>query len=589
MGTIGGNLLQATRCWYWRLGLRLLAARRRPVLREGRRAPRARDLRQRALRVCASVRHRGRAGRARRDVAHDAARASGRGALPACRPTDDRDVTTLAPDELILELDVPQPEASIYLKAMDRRKWAFPIVGVAAARFGGEVRIALAGVAPIPWPLDSAAALEDATPLPGTAYKVEIARALVRRALAATRAHDRARHTANAPLLAHLTRLPLVLAVRGARGLRRRRQAERQEPRRARSTRQAGDVPAARPSRSRTRSTCRRTSARSTSGSTSKDSPCTTSSFAALVRKQFFDGTRFHRIVPGIRDPGRRPDGTGQGGPGYTVRDIPPANAPYTKGRRRDGEGRRPSRRDTPGSQFFVVTGDECRPTARLRDPRQSSRRACPSSSGSGELGNPANGEADAQGRRAPHARHAVTSRTMIAAVVLAAGASTRFGSPKQAVLLEPVLERVRASSRSTTSSSCSAPTTSRRTRAIRALPGLGARPRRVAPLRARRARRGRRGRGRRPRRTGPTLDPRAIDRVVDAWRARRRRARGRHLRRRPPPSACCSARAAWDDVPDEGLRASRPSSCPATTSTLQETSILPMTLKEGWPPRKAE
>ena len=35
----------------------------------------------------------------------------------------------------------------------------------------------------------------------------------------------------------------------------------------------------------------------------------------------------------------------------------------------------------------------------------------------------------------------------MIAAVVLAAGASTRFGSPKQRLLLEPVLERVRASS----------------------------------------------------------------------------------------------------------------------------------------------
>jgi molybdenum cofactor cytidylyltransferase len=34
----------------------------------------------------------------------------------------------------------------------------------------------------------------------------------------------------------------------------------------------------------------------------------------------------------------------------------------------------------------------------------------------------------------------------MIAAVVLAAGASTRFGSPKQALLLEPVLERVRSS-----------------------------------------------------------------------------------------------------------------------------------------------
>jgi xanthine dehydrogenase YagS FAD-binding subunit len=96
---------------------------------------------------------------------------------------DDRNVTTLAPDELILELEVPAPEASTYLKAMDRRKWAFPIVGVAAARFADGIRIALAGVAPIPWTLDSAAALDGATPLPGTAYKVELARVLVRRAL----------------------------------------------------------------------------------------------------------------------------------------------------------------------------------------------------------------------------------------------------------------------------------------------------------------------------------------------------------------------------------------------------------------------
>jgi xanthine dehydrogenase YagS FAD-binding subunit len=65
---------------------------------------------------------------------------------------------------------------------MDRRKWSFPIVGVAAARFGSETRIALAGVAPIPWLLDSVAVLDEATPLPGTAYKLEIARALLRRA-----------------------------------------------------------------------------------------------------------------------------------------------------------------------------------------------------------------------------------------------------------------------------------------------------------------------------------------------------------------------------------------------------------------------
>jgi xanthine dehydrogenase YagS FAD-binding subunit len=54
---------------------------------------------------------------------------------------------------------------------------------VAAARFADQARVALAGVAPIPWALASIADLEDATPLPGTAYKLDIARTLVRRAL----------------------------------------------------------------------------------------------------------------------------------------------------------------------------------------------------------------------------------------------------------------------------------------------------------------------------------------------------------------------------------------------------------------------
>ena len=53
---------------------------------------------------------------------------------------------TLEPGELILELELPEVEASTYLKAMDRKRWSFPQVGVAAARVGGEVRIALAGV-----------------------------------------------------------------------------------------------------------------------------------------------------------------------------------------------------------------------------------------------------------------------------------------------------------------------------------------------------------------------------------------------------------------------------------------------------------
>ncbi len=87
-----------------------------------------------------------------------------------------------------------------------------------------------------------------------------------------------------------------------------------------------------------------------------RDSPCTTSSFAALVRRRFFDGTRFHRIVPDFVIQGGDPTATGKGGPGYTVRDVPPADASYTKGVVAMAKtGADPS--GTSGSQFFVVTG----------------------------------------------------------------------------------------------------------------------------------------------------------------------------------------------------------------------------------------
>jgi xanthine dehydrogenase YagS FAD-binding subunit len=182
MGTIGGNLLQATRCWYWRLGFDCwLHGGEKCFAKDG-------AHREHAIfgnEQCASAHP--------SDVAaalvalgatlHTTKRELSIAELYRLPTDDNRDVTTLASDELVLELDVPAPDASTYLKAMDRRKWAFPIVGVAAARLDGEVRIALAGVAPIPWTLDSTAALDEATPLPGTAYKAEIARALVRRAV----------------------------------------------------------------------------------------------------------------------------------------------------------------------------------------------------------------------------------------------------------------------------------------------------------------------------------------------------------------------------------------------------------------------
>jgi xanthine dehydrogenase YagS FAD-binding subunit len=183
MGTIGGNLLQATRCWYWRLGFDCwLHGGERCFAQDGAHREHAVFGNER----CASAHP---SDVAAALLALGATVRTTRRELPIAElyrlPTaDDRSTTTLAADELILELEVPAPDASTYLKAMDRRKWAFPLVGVAAVRAGGGIQIALAGVAPIPWTLDSPAALDDATPLPGTAYKVEIARALVRRALA---------------------------------------------------------------------------------------------------------------------------------------------------------------------------------------------------------------------------------------------------------------------------------------------------------------------------------------------------------------------------------------------------------------------
>ena len=182
MGTLGGNLLQATRCWYWRLGFDCwLHGGERCFARDG-------AHREHAIfgnELCASAHP---SDIAAALVALGATLRTTARELPVAElyrlPTaGDRSMTTLARDELILQVDVPVPEASTYLKAMDRRKWAFPLVGVAAVRDAGGIRIALAGVAPIPWTLDAASALDDATPLPGTAYKVEIARALVRRAV----------------------------------------------------------------------------------------------------------------------------------------------------------------------------------------------------------------------------------------------------------------------------------------------------------------------------------------------------------------------------------------------------------------------
>ena len=60
--------------------------------------------------------------------------------------------------------------------------------------------------------------------------------------------------------------------------------------------------------------------------------PCNGDSMVDLAKDGFFDGTRFHRIVPGFIIQGGDPTATGNGGSGYTTIDAPKPDTAYTKG-----------------------------------------------------------------------------------------------------------------------------------------------------------------------------------------------------------------------------------------------------------------
>ncbi|MBK5218295.1 MAG: peptidylprolyl isomerase [Thermoleophilia bacterium] len=86
--------------------------------------------------------------------------------------------------------------------------------------------------------------------------------------------------------------------------------------------------------------------------------PITSNSFAFLAEEGFYDDLTFHRIVPGFVIQGGDPEGTGSGGPGYSVDEKPPANIEYTKGvvAMAKSEAEPPGR---SGSQFYVVTAPD--------------------------------------------------------------------------------------------------------------------------------------------------------------------------------------------------------------------------------------
>jgi peptidyl-prolyl cis-trans isomerase B (cyclophilin B) len=86
--------------------------------------------------------------------------------------------------------------------------------------------------------------------------------------------------------------------------------------------------------------------------------PKTANSFAFLAEEGFYDDLTFHRVAPGFVIQGGDPEGTGTGGPGYSVDEEPPANLSYTKGvvAMAKSSAEPPGR---SGSQFYVVTAPD--------------------------------------------------------------------------------------------------------------------------------------------------------------------------------------------------------------------------------------
>jgi cyclophilin family peptidyl-prolyl cis-trans isomerase len=84
------------------------------------------------------------------------------------------------------------------------------------------------------------------------------------------------------------------------------------------------------------------------------DAPLTVENFVNLARSGFYDGTTFHRVIPGFMAQGGDPTGSGRGGPGYQFRDE------FSSDRRHDGPGvlsMANAGPNTNGSQFFITLG----------------------------------------------------------------------------------------------------------------------------------------------------------------------------------------------------------------------------------------
>ena len=85
--------------------------------------------------------------------------------------------------------------------------------------------------------------------------------------------------------------------------------------------------------------------------------PNTVNNFVSLVKKGYYDGLIFHRVINGFMIQGGCPDGTGMGGPGYTIKGEFVQNGfannlAHTEGVLSMARAMHP---DSAGSQFFIM------------------------------------------------------------------------------------------------------------------------------------------------------------------------------------------------------------------------------------------
>ncbi len=89
--------------------------------------------------------------------------------------------------------------------------------------------------------------------------------------------------------------------------------------------------------------------------------PNTVANFVSLVQKGFYDGLIFHRVIPGFMIQGGDPQGTGMGGPGYSIKGEFARNG-FRQNNLRHSRGvlsmARSMMPNSAGSQFFIMHAD---------------------------------------------------------------------------------------------------------------------------------------------------------------------------------------------------------------------------------------